>query len=114
ASEPYQSQANYLYRLPSGPGRAWLVGRVESADDGQASLAAVVADGFDPRHVAILEGAAPGIGSGLSAAGDVQDVRVGWSDVTLRAQSQTDAYLVLAQAAYPGWTARVDGLPTEL
>src|SRR5205814_9797196 len=34
-SEPYQSQTNYLYRLPAGSGRAWLVGRVESADDGQ-------------------------------------------------------------------------------
>src|SRR5207244_501867 len=113
-SEPYQAQTNRLYRLPPGPGRAWLVGRGEAVADARASLAAVLADGFDPRRSVILEGGAPGADAGRAVAADIRDIRVGWSSVALRARSDTAAYLVLAHAAYPGWSAQVDGQPAPL
>ena len=34
--------------------------------------------------------------------------------VTLSVQAKSDAYLVLADAWYPGWVARVDGVETSI
>jgi hypothetical protein len=99
-------------RSPALPD-AFLVGATRTA-----SRAAVLADvqgrgdPFSPADVALLEegcdrcpgAAAPG------PAGTVEGVvRWGQSSVHLSVEAQRSAVVVLSQAWFPGWSARVDG-----
>ncbi len=80
-----------------------------SVDD---ALSAVVAPGFDPTKTLYLSGnlstAEPG-GSGSATVVDYQDDRV-----SIHVSTDRPAYLVLADTAYPGWIASVDGAGTPI
>src|SRR5205823_3048569 len=83
-----QRQTNRLYRLPGGPGRAWLAARAIVVPDAGASLQAALADGFDLRRDVALEGATEGAtaaaGTPGGAPGEAQILDVGWSRVAVR------------------------------
>ncbi len=110
--EPYGDATNRLYRLPPGPGRAWLPAEVQVAPDAAASLAAVLRPDFQPARTVILEGAPAG--TRPSGSGQVESVRLGWSQTSIQVRTEQGTYLVVSQAAYPGWSARVDGAPADL
>lgn len=71
---------------------------------------------FDPRREVLISGS----GTDL-VGGQLDDTK--WraeveryedNHVRIRATSPGDGYLVLSDAYYPGWTARVDGVPVPL
>lgn len=95
--------------------RAFLVdqARVVSED---AALAAVVAPGFDPRAAVLLEDpTAPALPPPAGgAAGTAAVTSLSANRVVVRATAARPAYLVLSEANYPGWRARVDGAGTPV
>lgn len=98
---------------------AWLAGEVIPLDDREMATAihsALLPDGrkFDPAAMVLVEsGSAPAVRyqTGASAA-SVVSARDGAFRVN--ASSAGGAFLVLSEAWYPGWRARVDGVPAPL
>ncbi len=91
--------------------RARLVYSATSATVDEA-LAAVTSPGFDPSSTLYLSGdltAAKAGGTGTATVTDYEDDRV-----SIRVQSDRQAYLVLADTSFPGWTAAVDGQQTSI
>jgi hypothetical protein len=78
--------------------------------------------GFDPRTTALVTADSAGLSGvelpaspGKPAAGDRVTVAAYEPErVVLRAESEAPALLVIADAAYPGWQATVDGRPVPL
>jgi hypothetical protein len=94
--------------------RAWLVPRTLSLP-ADSILAAVqqqrLPDGgdFDPRAVALVEGA-PAEAYGPRDQSDAVEITAFTPNaIELRSRSRTPAFLVLSEAFYPGWAADVDG-----
>ena len=91
--------------------RVWLAYSAQptSVDD---ALNQVISPEFDPTKTLHVSGdlspAQPG-GSGSAAVVDYQDDRV-----TVHVSTNQPAYLVLADTAYPGWNATVDGSRTPI
>jgi hypothetical protein len=96
-----------IYRNEAALPRAWIVPSARVASD---PLAAILDPAFDPRSVVILERsletgepAAPASHFTLQFLSDTPNT------VTIHAASDGSGYLVLADTAYPGWRATVDG-----
>ncbi len=91
--------------------RAWLVYSAESVTVDDA-LAKVTASGFDPSTSLYLSGqlapAEPG------GKGDAEIQQYTNDRVTVHVSTNQPAYLVLADTAYPGWTATIDGSGTNI
>ncbi len=94
--------------------RAFLVHAARVADDA-AALDAIRREDFEPRRALLLASGTP------LATGDVQradeTVRVEEYQperVTLSVQASAEGYVVLTDAWYPGWVARVDGVPVPI
>jgi hypothetical protein len=90
--------------------RAFAVSRWESAPDAPTARARALAPEFDPRTVAVVEGAAAGSGH----EGSVTIGEYGVSHVRLTAEMKGPGLVVLTDAFYPGWSAHVDGRPTRI
>jgi hypothetical protein len=90
--------------------RAFLVDRARVVSE-DAALAALLARDFDPRAAVLLEdAAAPALPpSPGGAAGTAEVATLSANRVVVRARAARAAYLVLSEANYPGWRARVDG-----
>ncbi|MGH7790234.1 MAG: hypothetical protein ACRERC_25425 [Candidatus Binatia bacterium] len=93
--------------------RAWLVPAVRPL--AAAQIVAAVRDGrlpdgtpFDPRAVALVDGAPAADYPPLDAAATVEVVRYEPNLVELRSRSATPAFLVLSEVDFPGWQATVD------
>ncbi len=93
---------------------ARLVYAAEVIPDGAAAIARIHETDFDPATTAILdapvtcvEGAAP------SEAGSAEIESHEATRWVIRTHSETPALLVLAENAYPGWEATIDGRPAE-
>jgi len=102
-----------VYRNPAALPRAFLVERAVVAADARAALATVTAAGFDPRAAVVLEAPvsdAPDPPHAPDPPGTVDLVALENNRVALRATVARAAWLVLADAYYPGWRARVDGV----
>lgn len=102
---------------------AWLVRRTRHVEGVMRVDAALAAPDFAPSRLAILSGAMatpPDLewGRGLSRNDPTLPVTVTEREatsITLYANAgPSPAFLVLSMAAYPGWKAIVDGLPTTL
>jgi hypothetical protein len=100
--------------------RAWLVGEVLSLPDAPA-LAAIktgrLPDGraYDPARTALIAEPSPLSNVAPRAALTTQPLdeatitRAADASLVIRARSARDALLVVSDAYYPGWRARVDG-----
>lgn len=90
--------------------RAFLADRARVVAE-DAALAAVVARDFDPRAGVLLEDPnAPALPpSAGGAAGTATVTALSANRVVVSATAARPAYLVLSEANYPGWRARVDG-----
>ena len=122
-----------LYELPGALPRAYFVGRGRHcAAGGRAALVALANGDVDPSREVLLEDTLAdaalerraGVPADRCADGD--PIRTGASPASVRIvehrstyvqleTSQSEAgYVVLAEAAAPGWIATVDGAPTPL
>ena len=103
-----------LYRHEGAP-RFRSVGRAILARSEREAWLRVLQPEFDPELAVILSDAPEGtreIGGGAPGAVEVLSEEPG--RVKLRAARADAGYLVLAQAAFPGWRARVDGVKRPL
>lgn len=115
----YVDQDVRVYERPRPLPRAFLVGEILMAADPYAAAEVLTDSRFDPRRQAVVEGAvalpaevAPdGGGVGLGA---ITWVAEGPEQVVLRVEARAPALLVLADAWYPGWVARIDGRETPI
>ncbi|MBI3854222.1 MAG: YfhO family protein [Planctomycetes bacterium] len=104
-----------VYENPRALPRAFLVGRSVNTSSDEERLRFMVSPEFDPRRVVVTERESGGLQDGGETEKSV--VRLasrepgGYALVT---ESPADAFLVLAEAYYPGWMVEVDGAPAEL
>ncbi len=96
-----------VYRNRRFQPRAHVLGKVRLAADGDAALAALHDPDFRPLTEAILESGEVLDGPG----GEARIIGWGVNDVTIETDSAAAGVLLVAQAWYPGWRARVDGGP---
>lgn len=91
--------------------RAWLSYGAQQSTKA-AALSAVTTPGFDPVSTLFVSGQlhpAESGGSGSARIDSYQNDRV-----SIHVQTDRRAYLVLADTAYPGWVATVDGTDTPI
>jgi hypothetical protein len=71
---------------------------------------------WDPRKTAILEeyppGAPPVPTEGSAGTARIKSRKAG--EYLLEAENDADAFLILSEAYYPGWSAEVDGKPADV
>lgn len=107
--------------LPDGPvvenpdalPRAFLVDRALLLTDAAERLRFLGSRSFDPKSVLVLEEGTVPEPSGRPA-GTVQIVDRAPGRYDLQCDSEADAWLVLAETHYPGWSAEIDGAPAEV
>jgi hypothetical protein len=98
-----------VYRLRGALGRAYAVPEVVAPGNDIAVISAMMSPGFDPGRVAFASGpGATGVYPGSLAC------RIDWvaddpDRVILGIAAADRAFVVLADAWFPGWRARVDG-----
>ena len=108
--------------------RAYLVPAARTVGSAAAAWEAVAAPSFNPRRIVVLEDVDSRFrGNDGSGAGEEEQQATShdtpgraWltSDrpqrVAIAVEAATDAWLVLADAWYPGWSATLDGAPTPV
>ena len=93
--------------------RAWIVHSAAqmNADEGVVQLAAGV---IDPRRTALVEKPPPPLGDSPSGNDQARITDYGTDTVRLDVNTAAPGVLVLSDAYYPAWQARIDGSPTEV
>ncbi len=105
-----------VYRNDGVLPRAFLVPQVEASPSDQATLARLADPAFDPAQVVLLAGGEGASANTAASAGG----EVGWLEepdpetLRLTANTPAPAWLVLADAWYPGWKATIDGVETPI
>ncbi|MBN2310105.1 MAG: YfhO family protein, partial [Candidatus Hydrogenedentes bacterium] len=96
--------------------RAYLVGRIEAIRDTDALFARMLEDDYEPGRCVVTHEPPPGPLPESSAAdlGEAAIIRHDATHVTVEVAAKEDAVLVLSDAYYPGWQARIDGQPAEV
>jgi hypothetical protein len=104
-----------VYERRAAMGRAWLVHGLRPVKDDAAALRELADPGFDPRTAVVIPGDAPARAP-ASAAPDESLTIAGYEPerVVLRVDVKRPAFLVLADAAFPGWEVTLDGVPAPL
>lgn len=92
--------------------RAQIIYRTQVIPDSAAQFAALRTPGFDPTRQVILA-------AGDTLAGPAEGGSVTFTDyqaerILVDVDAAADGYVVLAEVAYPGWQATVDGQPTPI
>jgi hypothetical protein len=98
--------------------RASLVGGARVFATGEAALSALLAPGFDPRREVLLEADSGAASSPAPPPGPVEGsarIRIDEPErVVVDVRAGREAYLLLTDAWYPGWEARLDGRPVPV
>ena len=99
--------------------RARLVPEVLTVSPSQDLAAiqhSVLPDGrrYDPRTTALVEEPVAFERQQTGSRGTAQIVRDGHTMIEIQVESDSPAFLVLADTYYPGWRASVDGKPAEV
>ena len=104
-----------VYERRTAPGRAWLVHGLRPVQDDAAALRELADPGFDPRTAVVIPGEAPARPPAGAAPDESLTIAAYEPErVVLRADVKRPAFLVLADAAFPGWEATVDGAPAPV
>jgi len=109
-----QLESGIVYENPAAFPRAFMVGRSINLPSSEDRLAYMAGRTFDARRMVVTERDSGGLPDGADGAGDVRLVSAAPGSYVLRTESAGDAFLVLSEAYYPGWSVRVDGAPAEL
>lgn len=129
APERWQKLATFgsvdLYRNLKAMPRAWFVTKVETMPD--ADVLKTIREGkfrdgrpFDPAQVALLdEESCDGCKVALphpdiSSSAEASVVRYEPQRIEMRTRNSQERFLVLSEVYYPGWTARIDGVETQV
>ncbi|HDQ70587.1 MAG TPA: hypothetical protein ENN19_00645, partial [Chloroflexi bacterium] len=104
-----------LYRLADRSGRAWVLHTARQVPPGEM-LAMLSDPDFDPATEVLVEMVVDHrVPDDSAGGGDATLVlRDAPNRVTIHADLVSAGYLVLADTWYPGWRARVDGVPLEI
>jgi hypothetical protein len=92
--------------------RAWVVGSQQVVTGDERTLRAVGDSDFDPRQVALVDDAVPGLGGG--SGGHAAITHYGPERVEIDATSRGPGLLVLSDLYFPGWKAEVDGEEVDI
>lgn len=109
----------YIYENLAAMPRAFLVHHAVTAPPGEAG-AVLLGGEVDWRETAVLEAPLPPAQAGqlaqspLPSQGEAIIRTYGWNRVTVDVETAAPALLVLADAYYPGWAARLDGEPVPI
>jgi Bacterial membrane protein YfhO len=93
--------------------RAWVVHSAVQMDAEEA-LRQLATGAIDPRRTAVLEKPAPPLGDSPLATDQATITQYTADTVRLDVDTGAPGLLVLSDAYYPAWQARVDGSPTEV
>jgi hypothetical protein len=104
--EVYRGPDGHVYQNPYAVPRTFVVGAALNTND---QLALVTRPGFDPRAIAAVSTPLD-----LSGSGQARIVRDDPEHVTIRAEADGRALVVLADTYFPGWQATVDGEPAPI
>lgn len=100
--------------------RAFLVSSVRRVSGPNGAIRAMKGNGFNPAKIAVVEGLARDVGLELgNGTGSVRMARYSSQFVAVQVVAKRPSLLVLTDAYYPGWIAKVDGTeervyPTDL
>ena len=111
-----------VYERAASLPRARWVPLAQPVADADAALAGVRAAGADSRATTFIEAppaAVAAVSGGTAAGGSAAEAVVQWQQdsptrIVLRVDAPAAGWLVLADAFYPGWEARLDGQPTPI
>ncbi len=110
----YRSNDVAIYENPDRLPRAFIVHDARVTDD-YAVGSLITSDEFRPREwVYIADGEPVRTGSAQRPDETVRIIEYKPERVVLSVQASADGYVVLADAWFPGWTARVDGVETPI
>ncbi|MGD2216664.1 MAG: YfhO family protein [Gemmatimonadales bacterium] len=110
--EAYRGRTGFVYELPGGLPRAYLVTSFEVLPDSLA-LPRLEDPAFDPSRTVILE-RAPDLSVRAEATGRVEWVEREVNVQTLQVETSGPALLVVSDNYYPAWTATIDGESTPV
>ena len=105
------------YENPQALPRAFWVPRVEIVTDAGRMLHSLASGGPDLRQVALIESAVPSGftgGPGDGRASLVEFVTDQPEHLVIRVDAPERGFLFLSDQHFPGWSATVDGMPTEI
>jgi hypothetical protein len=112
AASPYGCE---IEDKPDALPRAWLVNNAVVIESKVERLKQLARGPFDPRRTVILEeipNEMPPVPSETPGRAMVLSRRPG--EYVIEAETAADAYLVLSEAYYPGWSAVIDGKSAEV
>jgi hypothetical protein len=100
-----------IYLNQSALARALFVGETKIVADHDAAWQAIRAEEFDPAVTVILESGQP---TNTRPISSLAILEYSLARVTIAVETDQPGYLVLSDAYYPGWQARVDGRPEPI
>lgn len=109
----YAGDDGVVYANPRALPRAWVTGRWERTQPGDACKARLVADDF-ARDATVLLEADPLPAPDPAAHGSARITAFSANRVELAVESSAPALVVVAEAYHRGWRARVDGRETPV
>lgn len=94
--------------------RAFVVSQAQTVNDDAAALAAISDPGFDPAKRVVLSGTQANVRQAFNSPHEASLVIYEPERVVIETSGESDGWLVLTDAWYPGWRATVDGAPVEI
>ncbi|MBI1763744.1 MAG: YfhO family protein [Acidobacteria bacterium] len=120
----YDQDQTQIYENSRALPRLWLTPQAAavSAEEALKRIRGESAQPFNPRQTALIETAAAGLPKELLPAANNQladtasarYVSYQPNHVVIETNADRPAVLVVSEAHYPGWTARLDGQPTAI
>jgi hypothetical protein len=104
-----------VFESPRALPRAFIAGRILRLPSADERLSYLGRGPFDPAGEVVVEEDLPGLPAGGSwTPGSVRITAYRPGLYEMEAEAPSGGYLVLTEAFYPGWSARIDGAPCAI